>query len=275
MSLKGKTIAFIGGGHITEIIIDNLTQSKTISADQMIVSDPDPKRREHLEQTFSVKTTSDNKKAAEDSDIVFINVRPQVIGEIIEEFSRVSLQAGKVVVTLAAGIPMEKYRTLGQKLAIVRALPNPPSQVGLGIIALAFNEYVSTFMQKDILNLFDSMGEVVILKEEHINTTMALSSPTSVLLFFKSLIDAGVKMGMDRDTSTKIASQTIIGVMEVWKHRQVSLETLLDEACTPGGISKESLTILDNYNFKEAISEAIRKAVIKAEKLGRSIDDKE
>ena len=76
---------------------------------------------------------------------------------------------------------------------------------------------------------------------------------------------------MDRDTSIKIASQTIVGVMEVWKQCQVPIDKLVNEACTPGGISVETVAVLEKYNFKAAICEAIRKAVIKAEKLGGSI----
>lgn len=264
-----KMIALIGGGHITEIIIENLIESKTVSAERLIVSDPDKGRREHLSRTFSVLTSSDNVAAAGDAEIVFINVRPRVVNEVVEELARASLPEGKVLVTLAAGIPMEKYRKLGKERAIVRALPNPPSQIGQGIIAIVFNEYVSKIQQQEILELFESMGEIVILKEEQMNAATALSSPASILLYFESMIDAGVRMGMERETSLKIAYQTIVGVMEVCKRRQVPPHELLKEACTPGGISVESVATLDKYGFRDAISEAIRNATLKAEQLGK------
>jgi pyrroline-5-carboxylate reductase len=264
-----KTIAFIGGGHITEVIIENLIGSRTVSARRLIASDPDEGRREYLSRTFSVKTTSDNVAAAGDGAIVFINVRPRVVDEVVEEFARASLPEGKVLVTLAAGIPIEKYRKLGKELAIVRALPNPPSQIGQGIIAIVFNEYVSKIQQKEILELFESMGEVVILKEKQMNAATALSSPASILVYFESMIEAGVRMGLERETSVKIAYQTIVGVMEVWKRRQVPPNELLNEACTPGGISVESVVTLDKHGFRAAISEAIRNGTIKAEQLGK------
>lgn len=269
MSVTEKTIAFIGGGHITEIIIENLLKAQAVSTENVIVSDPDQKRCELLENKFSVSTTNDNIKAAREGEILFINVRPQIVDEVLEDFRNASLQPGKILVTLAAGIPMEKYQQLGQNLAIVRALPNPPSQIGKGIIVISFNRFVLDIQQKKILQLFDSMGEVVILEEEHINTAMALSSPSSILLFFESLIDAGVRKGLDRDTAIKIAYQTIVGVMEVWKKRQVSPEELLKEACTPGGISVESVAALEGADFQEAIYKAIHNATLKAEQFGK------
>ena len=268
LSIKNKTIAFIGGGHITEMIVENLTISKVVSSENLIVSDPDTVRLEKLFQKFSVQTTSNNLEAVNRGDVVFINVRPQVVNEVVDELSRNPVSEEIVFVTIAAGITMEKYIGLGKKLPVVRALPNPPSQIGQGIIAMVFNQYVSDIQQTDILELFDSMGEIIIMKEEHINLSTALSSPVATLLFFQSLIDAGVRMGMDRDTSTKISYQTIIGVLAVWKQRQIPLDRLMDEACTPGGISVESVKTLKEHGFQTAIGEAIRNATIKAEQLG-------
>jgi pyrroline-5-carboxylate reductase len=265
-----KTIALIGGGHITEIIIENLTRTKTVSPERLIVSDPVEKRRDHLSQTFSVQATSDNLEAAKEGEIVFINVRPQVVDEIVEEFSQASFLKDKVLVTIAAGVPMEKYKLLGKDLAIVRALPNPPSQVGQGLIAVVFNEHVSEIQRKDVLELFDSMGEIVVMKEDHINATTALTSPAPILLYFKSMIEAGARAGMERDIASKIAYQTIVGVMEVWKKRQVLPDVLIKEACTPGGISEECVATLDKHGFRDAIGDAIRDGTLKAEKLGRS-----
>ncbi len=74
---------------------------------------------------------------------------------------------------------------------------------------------------------------------------MALSSPVSTYLFFDSLINAGDRVGLDQETSTKVAYQTIVGAMEVWKQKQVTAHDLLFEASTPGGLSVESISTLE------------------------------
>ena len=104
--------------------------------------------------------------------------------------------------------------------------------------------------KSEIFELFASLGEYVVLSEENINAVTALSSPASTYLFFESLIDAGVGVGIDRDMSTQIVYQTIVGAMEVWKQRQDSPQDLLSEACTPGGVSVESISTLEQYMFK-------------------------
>jgi len=268
LSIENKPIAFLGGGHITEIIIENLTHSKTVSPQHLMVSDPDAGRRDLLTRLFSVQTTPDNREAILHGDYVFINVRPQVVPRVVDDLIQSSIGEGKVIVTLAAGTPMRTYHVLGKEQPIVRALPNPPSQVGQGIAAIAFNPHVSHAQQKDILVLFESLGEVAILEEEHINAATALSSPAAVYLFAQSLIDAGVRMGLDRATATKITHQTIVGSMEVWKKRRVPPNELMNEACTPGGISVECVFTLDRLGFRAAVSEAIKNGSSKAEQLG-------
>ena len=99
----------------------------------------------------------------------------------------------KVIITLAAGIPICAYDQLGENIAVVRALPNPPSQISKGIAALAFNPHVTDKQKTDVFELFTSLGEYVVLNEVNINAVMALSSPAATYLFFQSLIDAGIR----------------------------------------------------------------------------------
>ena len=81
-------------------------------------------------------------------------------------------------------------------------------------------------------------------------------------------VDAGVRMGLDRATAKKITHQTIVGSMEVWKKRPVPPSELMNEACTPGGISVECVFTLDKLGFRAAVSEAIKNGAIKADQLG-------
>jgi pyrroline-5-carboxylate reductase len=270
MNLKNKQIAFIGGGHITEIIVGNLIKTQTVSPDQIIVSDPDKDRLQNVCNRHSLKTARDNIDATDRADYIFINVLPQVVAAVIGELAQKPIPEDKVIISIAGGVPIERYRPLGEKLPVARALPNPPSQIGWGIAALTFNPYVTETQRNGILEIFTSLGEYVILKEELINAVMALSSPVSTYQFFQSLIDAGVRCGIDRKTSTAVAYQTIVGSLEAWKQRQLSPSLLMEEASSPGGISVESLYTLDRYAFSAAIKEAIYNATRRAEELGAS-----
>ncbi|MGB5751154.1 MAG: pyrroline-5-carboxylate reductase [Desulfobacterales bacterium] len=271
MALNDRSIAFIGGGHITEIILANLTKSDNVVPERLIVSDPVKEKGQHLKKAYGISVAEDNMEAVFTGEFIFINVLPHLVGEVVEELKRIGFPDNKVIITVAAGIPMKAYEELESRLPVVRALPNPPSQVGMGITALAFNDHVSDDLKAEIFELFACLGEYVVVKEEQVNTVMALSSPTITYMLFQALIDAGVRAGIDRDTSTKIVYQTIAGSMEVWKTRQVPPHELISEASTPGGISIESLYTLETYAFKAGIMDAIDSAINRAVELSQSV----
>ena len=252
-----RTIAFIGGGHITGIILENLTRSGKTDSVRLVVSDPDLQKLESLQKKFSVQTTPSNQQALDAADFIFFNVLPRVVGTVLNELKEQKLSKDKVIITLAAGIPMKTYAVLGERIPVVRALPNPPSQIGKGIAALAFNPNVGDSQKKDVIELFSCLGEYVILQEDQINAVTALSSPVTTHLFFQAIIDAAVRMGVDQETSTKIAYHTINGSMQLWNTRQVSPYKLISEASTPGGISTEITFTLDKKAFKAIIAEAL------------------
>jgi len=269
MALIDRSIAFIGGGHITEIIVSNLTKTDRIVPRRLIVSDPVKEKGQHLKKAYGISVAEDNLEAVFTGDFIFINVLPHVVGKVVEELKHNGFPDNKVIISVAAGMPMKTYEGLGSRIPVVRALPNPPSQVGMGIAALAFNAHVAEDLKTEILELFVCLGEYVIVEEEQVNTVMALSSPTITYMLFQSLIDAGVRAGIGRDTATKIVYQTIAGSMEVWKQRRVPPHELIDEASTPGGISIESLYTLETYAFKAGIMEAVDSAITRAAELSR------
>jgi len=271
MALDERRLAFIGAGHITNIILDGLVRAEKLPIHQVIASDPERNRLQRLCDKYEIAMAQNNIEAAENGDFIFINVPPQAVGDVIDELSRKRLPKNKLVVTVAAGIPINAYESLGDNTPVVRALPNPPSQIGMGIAALTFNPHVKDKQKSDIFELFASLGEYVVLREENINAVMALSSPAATYLFFQSLIDAGVEAGIDRETATKVVYQTIVGAMEVWNQRQESTHDLLSEASTPGGISAESIFTLEQYAFGAALHEAINNAALKAEELGDAV----
>jgi pyrroline-5-carboxylate reductase len=243
MALDERKLAFIGAGHITNVIVDNLVKAEKVYTHRLIASDPDKNKLQQLYDRYEIVMANDNPDAVNKGDFIFINVL----------------------------IPINAYEHLGESIPVVRALPNPPSQIGKGIAALAFNPHVTEKQKVDVFALFTSLGKYVVIDEDNINAVMALSSPAATYLFFQSLIDAGIRAGIDQKTATKVVYQTIVGAMEVWNQRQVSPHELLSEASTPGGISAESIFTLEQYAFRAALNDAINSAVVKADAFAEAV----
>ncbi len=267
--MENMQVAFIGGGHITEIILSSLKHRKLIPPERLVVSDRDAARLDHLAQNFGVRTTPSNVEAAQQGNLVLVNVRPEVVRLVLPDLQEARLGPDQILISLAAGVPLSQYAGLGEKQPLVRALPNPPSQVGQGVAALAFTPQVTPEQRQAVNFLFAALGKIVEVEETYLNAVTSLSSPVETLLFFQALIEAGVRCGLPRQVSTEVAAQTIMGSMEMWRSRQVSPSELIAEASTPGGVSVESLFVLEQRAFKAAIIEAVSQGAARAAALGR------
>ncbi|MBW2411649.1 MAG: NAD(P)-binding domain-containing protein, partial [Deltaproteobacteria bacterium] len=153
MALDERKLAFIGAGHITNVIVDNLVRAEKVYTHRLIASDPDKNTLQQLYDKYEIVMAEDNLDAVDRGDFIFVNVLPQVVGDVIDELRGKRLPDNKVIITLAAGIPISTYEHLGESLPVVRALPNPPSQVGKGIAVLAFNPHVTEIQKHDVFEL--------------------------------------------------------------------------------------------------------------------------
>lgn len=270
-----RRLAFIGGGHITEILLHNLLgEGGPVSPGSVIVSDPLEARRERLGEVFGVATTADNTAAAARADLIYVNLRPEVVSLAIPDLLAARLDPNQVVISLAGGIPLSRYAALGPEQPLVRGLPNPPSRIGEGVAALAFTPQVREEQRAVVREVFASLGQVVEVEEASMNLITALSSPAATYLFFEALIDAGVRGGLPRKIATVVAGQTIAGSLALWRSLQredrgVSPADLIAEAATPGGISVETLFVLEQHAFKGTVMEAIARGAERAAALGK------
>jgi len=267
--MTNQRIAFIGGGHITEIILRRLGEGLATGQAEFIASDRDEERLRHLGELFRIETTTDNVAAARRGDFIFVNLRPEIVPAVLPDLLAAQFTSDQVVISLAAGIPLDCYALLGERQPLVRALPNPPSQIGQGIAALVYNSQVSAAQRQKVRSLFEVLGPVVEVDEPYLDVITSLSSPVATYLFFQALIDAGVRCGLPRAVSTQVASQTIIGSMGMWQARKTSPYDLIGEASTPGGISVEILYALEEHAFKAAIIDAITRGAERARALGQ------
>ncbi len=266
--LENQHISFIGGGHISEIIIHNLAQGNVIPTENIIVSDPDPSRCKYLYNRFGITIAPDNSAAAQKGDLILVCVRPEVVQAVLPDLQAASMHPNQVVISVAAGIPLRSYQPLGDGQPMVRALPNPPSQVGEGIAPLVFSSTVTTEQRQKVFALFSALGEWVEVEEAYLNAITSLSSPVATYLFFQSLIEAGVSCGLPNSMATQIAAQTITGSMSVWRSSQVTPTELIHQASTPGGVSVKSIETLKEHGFKSAVVDAILEGAARAAELG-------
>lgn len=262
----GRSVAFIGSGHITEIILRNIIANRVLPGQQILLSDVDSEHCRHLAKEFGTGTCSTNREAFARADVTFICIPPRFVASLVSELQGEPV-LGKAIVTIAAGVPMRAYEAIGEGLAVLRTLPNPPSQIGQGVLPYAANRFLTPCQKEEILKLLSSLGECLSMDEASIDVVTSLSSPAPVCLFLDTMVEAGVLAGLSRKDAEKVSFQTVQGCLKVFESRpEASFADLAAEASTPGGTSVESLYVLDQRGFRGAIKEAYLRAAEKARK---------
>lgn len=271
--LQEKNIAIIGPGVMGKTLALSLIRTGNLPPEQIAMAGPNTDRLNQLASELGVRTFSDNLAASNAADIVILAVKPQRLDEATQTLKG-NLSSGKLVISILAGVPIS---VLEQKLAtrcIVRAMPNTPARIGLGITVWAKAADVDEAQQQTAAQIMRTFGEEIFVADEaYLDMATALSGtgPAYVFLFMEAMIDAGVHMGFPRRIAEQLVVQTLRGSTEFYVQSHGHPAELRDDVTSPGGTSAEALYYLEKAGFRTAISRAIWAAYQRGIELGKGI----
>ena len=212
---------------------------------------------------------SDNVTVAENCDYIFMGVKPQVIDKAFAEISDVIGERNDcVIVSMAAGVPIEKIKALSKADRIIRIMPNMPVSVGEGVV-LASGYNVTEKNTEEFNCIMKCAGIVDWIDEKLIDAGCAISGcgPAFVYMFIEALADGAVSCGLPRDKAMLYAAETVLGsaksVIESGKHPG----KLKDEVCSPGGTTIAGVKALEDGAFRSNAMNAVISAFEKTKKM--------
>ncbi len=258
-------IGFIGGGKMAEALIKGII---TQGDSKIFVSEILEDRRRYLKAAYGIKTSAVNTEITKSCAIIILAVKPQDMNTVLDEIAD-SITKDKIVVSIAAGLTIEYFQNKLKTKKIVRAMPNTPVLEKEGMTALSFSKFCTESDTTTILELFMSVGKVLILPENKMNAISALSGsgPAFIALFLENLIEAGIQMGLSIEQANQAAIQTIIGTAALLK-TGMSPEQLRIMVTSPGGSTAEGLKVFGNQGLKDMVTEALLATRKRTEELG-------
>lgn len=264
-------IGFIGAGNMGTPMIKSIVGSGSVDADRIYINDMDRKKLEALKKETGVNLLNSNKEVFEKSDIIILAVKPNVVKPVLEE-CRDMFNQKKILVTIAAGIPIKTYKDiLGEDKKIVRTMPNTPAQVGEGMTLLSFDNNLQEEDISKVKLLFECFGKVEILEERLMNEVVALtgSSPAYVFMFIEAMADAAVQSGIPRTLAYKLAAQAVLGSAKMVLETGLHPGELKDQVCSPAGTTIEAVCVLEKNGFRHAVIDAMKECTKRARELGK------
>lgn len=266
--LTDQKIGFIGGGNMAEAIIKGLLAG-AVRPDAIMVADPLEKRRSYLSSTYDIGTSDNAVTVADQADIIILAIKPQMAAGVLTDLEP-AIPTDKLVISIMAGISttsIEEMLTSGVR--VVRVMPNTSALIQAAASAICAGRKADDTDLATASEIFSRVGVVVTTTEKLMDAVTGLSGsgPAYVFSFIEALSDAGVKNGLARDVSLKLAVQTVLGAARMVDETGEHPALLKEKVTSPGGTTIAGLHTLENGRFHGLVMDAVDSACIRSREL--------
>jgi pyrroline-5-carboxylate reductase len=265
-----KKIAVLGCGKMGTILLESFLERKLVSPREAVATVQHGGRSQELSRELGgVPVGTDNRAAVKDAPTILLCVKPQALGQLLDEIAP-ALSPGTLVISIAASTTTSFIQQkLGKEVPVVRAMPNTPAMVGAAMTAISPGPAAKTAHLETALRLFEGVGRALVVDEKHMDAITALSAsgPAFVFVILEALAEAGVKVGLPREMATTLAAQTLFGSAQLALKTGHHPALLKDAVTTPAGCTIEGLMELEKGGLRVTLMNAVIKTTQRAKEL--------
>ncbi|EDX12559.1 GD19166 [Drosophila simulans] len=268
MSAIGK-IGFLGGGNMAKALAKGFLAAGLAKPNTLIASvHPADKLSLQSFQSLGVETVVNNAPVVQQSDVVFVSVKPQVVPSVLSEIQ--PLSSGKLFLSVAMGITLSSIESsLSPQARVIRVMPNLPAVVCSGCSVFVRGSKATDADAEITQKLLQSVGTCEPVDESQLDVVTALSGsgPAYVFVMIEALADGAVHMGMPRDLAYRLASQTVLGAGHMVRDSGMHPGQLKDGVTSPAGSTAAALRQLELSGFRAAVSGAVKQATLRCRQI--------
>ena len=262
-------IAVIGGGNMGSAMVSAWLNKKICKPSDILVYDKDADKRKKFDG-FKIKTSINNFSKLSECDVIVLAVKPQDMLKILDDMKS-HLSKKSIIISIAAGITIKRISSVLGKIKIVRAMPNMPAQIGVGIVGWTAGDLTSTD-KKTTQKLLGAMGyEVYFDKESKLDAVTAVSGsgPAYVFYFMEALFEAAYKLGLTNEEATSLAMGTFVGSSLMINISRESPKELRKKVTSKKGTTEAAIKEFDKKNLKKIVLDAVKAAHKRAKELNQ------
>jgi len=266
-----KNIGFIGCGKMAGAIINGIGASELSKDYSVLGSEINSEFAKSASDRLGIGVISDNKELVKSSDIIFIATKPNTVEDVLNEIKD-CITPEKLVVSIAAGVSLNKIEKYIPENSVIRVMPNTPALVKLGMFGVCKGTKASDSEVELIESLLSQLGICITVEESQIDIVTAISGsgPAFFYQVIEDMARAGEKLGLEYDKSLTLATQTALGSAQMLFNRgETSVQTLIDNVATKGGCTFVGITEMKERHSDEFFYDVIAKTTEKASALGK------
>ncbi|MCH5351065.1 MAG: pyrroline-5-carboxylate reductase [Clostridiales bacterium] len=270
--MKNKIrLTVIGCGTMAQAIVDWLTKPVSCSAfkqngDIFDITVTDKQEKKLFALRGKCKVSLDNAEATKLSDYVLVAVKPQDAESALCGLDLTD----KVVISVMAGVTVERIKALTKSNKVMRVMPNINARVGESMSVYCCDG-LSDENKRVAIEILGSFGQFDEIDESLMNAATGIvgSGPAFILMTIKAFCDEAISRGFTEKQAKDLAVQVFIGTALTAEESDWNFDALISSVCSPGGTTIEGVSYLNDKDYNKIIRAAISKAVSRSEELSK------
>ncbi len=265
-------LGVIGFGNIAKAIITPMLDQKLIGPNEIVCLVKSKKSYENIKKVYKhdidiFTASSDEAHLIWDCPTKLLAIKPQQL-ESIEEINTKN-NSDNVLVSILAGISINKLERKFPNHKCVRAVTNIPITIRSGLTAISWGDKIKEDEKLFIKNLFKNSSKVFEFSEEYLDIFLALtsSSPAIIALIVEALSDGGLNGGLSKKTSEELVLDMMLGTILLLKDSKITTADLKNMVTSPGGTTISALRVLEERSLRSALIESIIAATNKSKEF--------
>lgn len=262
-------IAIVGCGNMGMAFANSFIQYNLVQTQDLLLIEKNAERGAALQAQKAGLVVDTISERVSQVDLIILSVKPQDFPLAAQDLA-LHIKPQQLVLSIMAGIPIAKMQDQLQHKAIVRAMPNTPAMLGMGMTAFAAAGEVSLAEIRKVENLINATGRAVFLEQEDLLdavTAVSGSGPAYFFYLVKAMMEAGEQLGFDRPLSALLVKQTMLGAYHLMQTSDKSLEELIQAVASKGGTTEAALKTFAERGVAEGLQEGMFAAQVRAKEL--------
>ncbi len=264
-------VGFIGTGHLGSMLVHKFVETGAIKAEDIRVSNRSPEKAEQLAKQTGV-LTGDNREVAQNSNVIFLCVRPLDIKGLLNEI-RELLTPEKLIVSVAVDFSLRQLQDLCRARA-ARAIPSIACENRNGVTLIALGDSATPLDRSLLFSMFGAIGDPVAVEEDHFEVLTDITScgPGYIAALMREFALAASWRGISRDLTEELIKKTMLGTASLLE--EMSFEDLISCVATKGGITEEGVRVID-AEAPDMFCQLFQATRAKHELVKRLVEDQE
>ena len=264
-------ILIIGGGNMGMTYAQSFLRSHITSKQDMMILEKSPEKAEELSKKDIGTVFGKPDGCLKEADLIIFAVKPQDSASLFKVI-RPLVDSQQVFLSIMAGVKIETITEALGAGKVIRAMPNLPAQIGMGMTAFTSSDDVTRIELVMVQNLLNTTGKAIYVEEEDAidaATAISGSGPAYVFYFMQSLIDSAKEMGFTQAQAELLTYQTFKGAVDLFNKYDFTCEEWIAKVSSKGGTTEAAFNKFNKNNLQGDFQDGVNQALVRARELSK------